>query len=347
MSRFTEEQLALLYSGKIAVRTQARKCYLRATDNSLKFIDKFVEKDISKLSNKTVIELPPYTTVRCVPEPTKILLEDELLKQKSLRFVYVIAVVDGKKVEGLMPKSVFHDYAYPAFHPIFTGITYGGYKWAFKDSHQIVNFSEGKKCTICGGNASDHKLYETEDALASARRLLHALYENRWAGGAPSMIGVLYAIFPDDGTRRVYAAYSGELTTHDFAFQSIVATLNHDDERSKKRTWHFARTLRDNDPHLLWDETDIIGKIRGFPKNENFKMSVLKCAAPKLIQAAHRDGGIPIAMSEIWYQIEGTRNTDFIYGCTAESCNLCRMSIPPMLCKREPEAVTEEIHGLF
>jgi hypothetical protein len=348
MSRFSKEQLEALYSGAVAVRTLARKSYLRVPEGGIKtFLVSFKEGDIGKLSNKKIIELPPFTTVTCVKEPTLLLLADKELDTRGLRFVYVTARLDSGQVEGLMPKSVFLDYAFPAFHPIYTGVTYGGSKWAFKDSHQIVNFKEKARCTICNQSAGDHKLYETEDALASSRRLLHALYENKWAGGSPTMIGVLFAAFPDDGSRRIYAAYSGTLTIHDGAFQLIVATLNADDQTSKMRTWHFARTLLDDDPHRVWDGTNTLGLIRGFKGNETFKMSDLRCAAPKLIQAAHRDGGIPISMSEVWYQVEGTKNTDFIYGCTAESCNLCRMSVPPMLCYRDPTAVDDEIHSIF
>ena len=57
-----------------------------------------------------------------------------------------------------------------------------------------------------------------------------------------------------------------------------------------------------------------------------------KCAAPRMIQAAVKDGEYPYAITEIWYDPGSKSATGYDKYHTIESCDQCRGNVPFMLC---------------
>ncbi|MBN9686953.1 MULTISPECIES: hypothetical protein [unclassified Corallococcus] len=335
MSRFTDLQMQGILDGtKTVTVTGGHSLLLRIMElGSFNIFVKELEGKNDKLrgqeiarhtQEKMLYEVPPNARLSVVAIATRQLIE------KNLPWVFVR--VEGEGVEGVIPKSVFHDLALPHAYDELTGVTYGGYKWSEMATHRVVNFKAGK-CSHCQQNANSHKLYETRQSNLDAAELLGILTDQNWAQGSPAMIGIIHALADD--WRVYWAAYSGKYSSsgthpHEADFMRAVGTL----AERQQAPWQYARHLKSSDKHLLCTGDDTLENIRGFA-GAKFEMSQLVCAAPKLIQAAHREGDIPVAMSEIWYNPKGVKSEgNYPHGAIVDSCNLCRMSIPPMLCKR-------------
>lgn len=238
----------------------------------------------------------------------------------------------------------------------------GGTGWAYGDDP----VGEDNKCPRedCGEEKPSHRILETLVSQGLAMQLLGTLDQISMnpkmsnlqvfkpRGGY--MIGVLLCRCQ----RKIYAAMSGDGDPLD-GFSRAIALLN---ERDAEERWSTCGAV---DFSQMRDSKGLI------PGGERLFLEELQapanppgaCAAPKLIQQAHKDGHKPGAMSEVFYfpltavtrarkkskkpvsisvevtfseTIQGiadpTKIKQFHHGEAVPSCSTCQIHLTPMLC---------------
>jgi hypothetical protein len=214
----------------------------------------------------------------------------------------------------------------------FTGVTYGDYKQksdlASNQSARFVKEQEkevfggevfggmvvvkpGFTCQKCGRLSADHRVYET----VALRQLATNILAARGTDSKPPMFGILDVRESNGTNRALVLAESG----FNFYMATTVAGYN------LPAPGHYV-TQTDitamNDTYLDCAGTAI---NVGGPK--------FLCAAPKLVQYyAHNLRGNYQHPVLYLSEIAGVTQGIYVADHTAESCDNCRNTVPPMLC---------------
>lgn len=164
-------------------------------------------------------------------------------------------------------------------------------------------------CSHCEQPAAFHVLQQSNLTKAHVITLRAGLLQKKNLGFKKSaMIGVLAT---DRGA--VYAAHSGERDNDDF--REVVLSLG----------WSFA-SIAALTGSILNRAGDIATDGSGSDKIQRFSY---QCAAPKLVQAAIKDGENPRYMTEEFY------NNPSLTGAQP-SCSRCTQTVRYMLCPPKP-----------
>jgi hypothetical protein len=222
-----------------------------------------------------------------------------------------------------------------------TGVSYGDYKFSsdaasvkkpgqrFVETQELDHkppkgppvYKPGFKCGTCGRLTADHRVYETQNLRTLAQQLVQAYLQANPGAAEPPMFGLLEVrqlgtgntmlVIAESGFNYHFAALIGQraatLGTHHYVTAGDVQTI---------------KSAAGNGNYFACDGTT-------FPVQGN----LFSCAAPKLVQYyAHflraQYTQPVIYLSEVAVVSMGI----YVSGHTAESCDLCRKTIPPMLC---------------
>lgn len=232
----------------------------------------------------------------------------------------------------------------------FTGVKYGAYKETSDASRardpddvtlvgvtrtgavdraskadEEANFVElvmarANTCPYCGGDRGDHKLLETVEA----RDLVTAIHDDLRTvpvGGA-FMMGVLiaYGRAPRKGTSTMHRYFATSDAAGGNAVTRATAYCTNNNitfvaKAAVDRTFLNFEGDEIKIPHVTADQA-------------------LSCAAPKLIQyfLQNKPSRVDaVYLSEIWYKA-GTPHSRYTDRGTIDSCDRCRLVVPPMLC---------------
>jgi hypothetical protein len=272
-------------------------------------------------------QLDRNQTVEILADETKEALS------KGIKFVYVRATMEGKQVEGYIPKSVINDFIFAnsknGFDTPLTGVSYGGDKWTVDANQRPISFPVKDKkapCLRCGKSANLHKLYESEKiskicaefAFDQSGDLLNELSPNIMKRGV--MIGVLQTY-----KGQYIFGHSGNLEHG--AFEKAVGRFC---GQNRIRNFVVAHKLQGTDTFYFNARENVpFSEIQQLTGENNVVITDLHCAAPKLIQACYRCGDKPVFLSEKWLGDEHGSYEDLD---TIKSCDTCRKFLPFMLC---------------
>lgn len=186
-----------------------------------------------------------------------------------------------------------------------------------KIEYKELLMANSATCPRCGGDRGDHKLLET----VAAKNIALAIHNNFRTLAAPVggafMMGVLMGgVRGKRGnvTEKTWFAMS------DAAPGSAVTAAN---------TYCTANAIR------FVKSTDLDGNLVDFYGDtiDRVDPGALGCAGPKLVQFALQNPPFPktLFLSEIWYKA-GAPHELYADASTIDSCDRCRVAIPPMLC---------------
>lgn len=279
------------------------------------------------------------------------LVDDKVGVNGQIKFLKV-AVPDPTKpsqqLQGWLPKAQVHDYVYARLNLAkgLTGITYGGDRWTAEPDfgwQRAFPFpQENSRCVLCASKANLHKVYETNASKGDAGALWSALLDAKWNANGKNtlMLGVMRV--EGDITLATCSGQTFKGSSYEESFYDVVNQL--DKSRERSRRWVFARAIPEEAPLRNFG-----GEIKKEVQKDMRILSHMECAAPKLIQTAHKNQLKIESMSEIWYvghqhpTWSGAKLTehemkvmkklfDGIAATTITSCEKCRRVLPFMLC---------------
>ena len=186
------------------------------------------------------------------------------------------------------------------------------------DYHELLMANQAT-CPRSGRDRGDHKLLETTQATDLVLEF-HAHFRSNGVGGA-FMMGVLTAMTPgrkDRATTSTWFAMSdaapkvAEQAAKNFCTQKGITLV-------RRKNVDEGRFLNFGGEEINHPEVPLA--------------EALGCAAPKLLQyVLQKSARQPLLfLSEIWYKA-GTAHALDSDAATVDSCDRCRLAIPPMLC---------------